>query len=521
MAEQAPAAAQNAGSGSDGLTAMARTVLTLVNAERKAQGVRELLASPKLMLAAGEHAEDMARRGYFHFQGQNGGEDLESRVKRLGFAGRTAVTLGRGTEDAEETARHWLADSNTRSTLLDREYRELGVGAFAGHWVLLVGVPDLVIDEKLRARARQLLNDERLSCKVPPLEEHPLLNHQAQVHCLDMAARNYFDRTTPDGKEENQRAQGAGYEGRVQMLLSDQEDVEDAVKSWINSASMRAPIISNQMVAFGIGMFNGKWALILGITPDNKPKSDGELEVDLLAQLNAQRTAANLPPLRSVPGLKTAAEGHANDMAEKGFMAYEHPGCRGINGWLKEAGYKGRTFPAITKGPTTAEAVVKVFLQSAGHRKQLLDGEFRDVGIGIKKAHWTVVLAAPQVEASTEVRGDFVKLLNAQRAASGAPPVQLSLLLNAVAQHFAEDMVKRDFFAYTNPDGKTPDALVRAEGFSGSTAVALAKGVSSPEGAVGAWLKNPQNAKNLLDPQFTRLGVGVAEARWVLILGSA
>ncbi len=520
MAEQTPASPPP-GAESDGLTVMARTVLNLVNEARKPLSLRLLSSSPKLMQAAAQHAEDMVRRGYFHFQGQNGGEDLETRVKRLGFTGRTAVALGRGTEDAEETTRHWLADSTTRPTLLDKDYRELGVGAFAGHWVLLVGLPDLVIDDKLRARVRQLLNDERLSVRVAALQEHPQLDHQAQVHCLDMAARNYFSNVTPEGKDENQRAVNAGYEGKVKMLLSDQEEVEDAVKTWLHSASMRAAIIDSAMYAFGVGMFNGKWALLLGAELDVQVKPENELEADLLAAFNAQRAAAQLPPFRVAPGLQKAALGHSSDMNDKGFLAYEHPEARGIHGWIKEVGYKGRTFPAVTKGPTNADAVLKIFLGSAGHKQQLLNGELRDLGIGIKNGHWTVILAAPQVEAGGAVRDEFLKHLNAQRAASSAPLAELSLLLNAVAQHFVDDMVKRDFFAFANPEGQTPDALVRKEGFAGSLGVALVRGVSSAEGALAAWLKNPQNRQSLLDARFVRIGLGVAEGRWLLILGSA
>lgn len=521
MSEQAPVASSPAGDVDDGLTAMTRTVLGLVNEARKGLGLRLLSISPKLMQSAAEHANDMVRRGYFHFQGQNGGEDLEARVKRLGFSGRTAVALGRGTEDAEETTRHWLADSTTRPSLLDAEYRELGVGAFAGHWVLLVGAPDLVIDDKLRARVRQLINDERLTCRAAPLEEHLQLNHQAQVHCLDMAARSYFSNVNPEGKDENQRALTAGYEGKVRMVLSDKEAVEDAVAAWLNSASVRAAIVDPAMFAFGVGMFNGKWALLLGAQLEIKQKPDGELETDLITAFNAQRAGAKLPPFRVVPVLKQAADGHTADMVGKGFLAYEHPEARGINGWLKEVGYKGRTFPAVTKGPTNADAVLKIFLGSAGHKQQLLNGELKEIGVSVQKGYWTVILAAPQVEASGAVRDDLMKQLNSQRAAANVAPVDLSLLLNAAAQLFAEDMVRRDFFSFTNPDGQTPDGLVRKEGFSGSLAVALAKGVTSPEAALAAWLKNPQNRQNLLDAKFVRLGLGVAEGRWVLILGSA
>ena len=132
-----------------------------------------------------------------------------------------------------------------------------------------------------------------------------------------------------------------------------------------------------------------------------------------------------------------------------------------------------------------------------------------------------ILIGAPPAEASGDLRADLLRLLNAQRTASLVPALSLSSLLNHVAQDYAQDMVRRDFFSFTNPEGKGPDALAKSDGFPGNILPSIARGANAPESALAAWMKSPQTRMSLLDPQYSVLGVGVAESRWVLLLGTA
>ena len=49
----------------------------------------------------------------------------------------------------------------------------------------------------------------------------------------------------------------------------------------------------------------------------------------------------------------------------------------------------------------------------------------------------------------------------------------------------------------------------------------LIRGANTSEAALGAWMKSPQSRASLLDSQFSSLGLGVAESRWVLLLGTS
>lgn len=57
----------------------------------------------------------------------------------------------------------------------------------------------------------QKINQERANRGIPPLLENIKLDTAARRHCEDMAIRNFFDHTNPDGDGPNERAAAAGY----------------------------------------------------------------------------------------------------------------------------------------------------------------------------------------------------------------------------------------------------------------------------------------------------------------------
>ena len=496
-------------------------VLTLINDAR--QGLRPLKASARLGQAAQEHAEDMAAKGYFNYNPPDGGEGIEARVRRRKYNGRTDYNLGRNRASAEEAVASWLEDQTTRSGIFNPDNRELGVGSKDGYWTLLLGQPDDEISDAIRAEMMDLLNGLRAKYKIPPVELQRQLNYIAQMHCLDMSKRVFFDHVNPDKKDVAQRAQDVDYHSRVYELLGEGETAEEVFESWAENGAFRSQLTSDGNKFLGVGMFGAKWTLVLGHPIAEKPpeKTPVELRGELTKLLASERANAKLPVLRENPFFQQIVEGHAADMAAKNFLAYEYPGVPGIPGRVKEAGYKGRFFPAITKGQGSADAVMKLFLGSEGHKKNLLDPEFRDFGIAVRDGYWVILLGAPQVEASVDLRTDMLRMLNAERATVNAPPLALSSLLNAVAQDYAQDMARRNFFGFQNPEGKGPDALAKTDGFPGQVLPSLVRGAASVEGALGAWLKGPQSRASLLDPQYSLMGVGLADARWILLLGTA
>ena len=518
----APGSVSGAGPGSSPRPAGAApgVVLAHINAARLAQGVSQLAISEELCQAAQGHATDMTQRGYFGYSPPGGKSGVEARIIAAGYRGRTGVNLSRGRDEAGELVEALLDDANTKGSVLNKDYRELGVGESQGHWTLIFGTPARLVTPELQQRARDQVNLHRLAAGAQPVELSPALNYAAQRHSLDMTTRRFSDHSGSDGSTPAQRAREAFYEGTAQELVVSERDLDAALTDWLADPMVRATLLAPAARQLGLGMAEGQLTLLCGVPTAASVNSSSELQERVLALLNEHRQLIKVPALRLNPALTAAAAAHSQDMADKDFFAFEQPQRLGIAGHLTQSGYRGRTLPAITMGQTTADAVVQLLLGNASHRRNLLDADNRDIGVGVTRSRWTLVLGTPTAEASDELRRQLLSLLNVQRTLSTAPPVQLSSPLCAVAQSYAEDMAKRNYFAFSTPEGEALTTQAQRAGFGGRTVPALVKGYSSAEAALDTWMKSPQNRQNLLDPQLVQLGIGVADSRWVLLLGT-
>jgi uncharacterized protein YkwD len=107
-----------------------------------------------------------------------------------------------------------------------------------------------------------------------------------------------------------------------------------------------------------------------------------------------------------------------------------------------------------------------------------------------------------------------VELTNQQRANNGCS-VMLTMndKLHTAAYNHSADMIARDFFSHTNPDGKNPGARLNDVGYSWSGyGENIAAGYSSPESVVDGWMNSSGHRANILNCNFTEIGVGYAYA---------
>ena len=77
---------------------------------------------------------------------------------------------------------------------------------------------DINVDENsvisiigLEAEIHNLINNERQSLGLAPLEYDTMLAQIARAHSVDMASKNFFSHINPEGKGPTERAKGAGY----------------------------------------------------------------------------------------------------------------------------------------------------------------------------------------------------------------------------------------------------------------------------------------------------------------------
>ncbi len=103
-------------------------------------------------------------------------------------------------------------------------------------------------------------------------------------------------------------------------------------------------------------------------------------------------------------------------------------------------------------------------------------------------------------------------LTNAERANVGLAALTWDNTLAQVAGDHACDMIVRNFFAHTNPDGQNVGDRATAAGYTWiAIGENLAAGHQTPAAAVAGWMNSPGHKANILNASFTALGVGYRE----------
>lgn len=104
-----------------------------------------------------------------------------------------------------------------------------------------------------------LVNSQRSQAGCGPVRSNAKLALAAQRHSEDMAARNFFDHTNPDGAGPQQRIDAAGYawSGWGENIARGQKDAAAVMDSWMNSPGHRANILNCKFTELGVGIHLG------------------------------------------------------------------------------------------------------------------------------------------------------------------------------------------------------------------------------------------------------------------------
>lgn len=128
-------------------------------------------------------------------------------------------------------------------------------------------------------------------------------------------------------------------------------------------------------------------------TPE-APSGRQRLEDEVVSLTNAERSSHGCEtPLRIEERLRTAARLHSDDMARRDYMDHTSPEGVGPAQRAEDAGYSAWSGENIAMGYPTAEAVVEGWMSSEGHRANILNCDFRAVGVGAadsdRGVYWT------------------------------------------------------------------------------------------------------------------------------------
>lgn len=107
-------------------------------------------------------------------------------------------------------------------------------------------------------------------------------------------------------------------------------------------------------------------AALVGVTGGASPMGLQPSEAAVIAETNAARARSGLPPLEVDPGLMNRARNHARWMAGNRNMAHG----QGVT-------------ENIAMGQTSASEAVSSWMNSSGHRSNMLNGGHTRIGVGV------------------------------------------------------------------------------------------------------------------------------------------
>lgn len=188
---------------------------------------------------------------------------------------------------------------------------------------------------------------------------------------------------------------------------------------------------------------------------------------------------------------------------------------------LSKAGYRAVKSASMKLSGIESEAEM-VRAVASRFCEQLIDPELTEAG-SYKRGDTVWILLAARFtpppnpgEASRRV----LQLINDARSKPrrcggkpfpAAPPLTLDAQLEQAALTHARDMARKGVMSHNGSDGSTPAERATRAGYKWRlVGENVAMGQTSPEEVVESWLSSPGHCANIMEPQFTQMGVAYA-----------
>ncbi|MEU9338294.1 CAP domain-containing protein [Streptomyces sp. NPDC048290] len=252
--------------------------------------------------------------------------------------------------------------------------------------------------------------------------------------------------------------------------------------------------------------------------PTSRPPASADPD-GYLGLVNAARAQAGAPPVVLDARLSSAARAHAAAMASAGRLGVEGGDGVAVYQRVVGAGFAYLTIGEhLVSGPRTPGEFVTYLQRGKQPRRTLYDTVFTHAGLGYATERrsgdlfWTALWARPATPADlARTAAEVTELTNRERVRAGLRPLTPDTLLAAAAQAHSADMVARDFYAHTAPDGGKPwDRAAAAGSRHRSIGENIACGQRSAPEVVTGWMNSPGHRANILKPDFTHIGIGFA-----------
>ena len=199
-----------------------------------------------------------------------------------------------------------------------------------------------------------------------------------------------------------QLVQRGGYEAfMISELLASGDGLDGIFADWqTRGSSTYHELLESQVRDLGVGLAERDGttfvALFLGLswtdyfTDRTRGLADLELvRRQMLQRVNDERRTAGRPPLVLEPRLVQCAQRYADLMLARSHYGHRGPDGDTIRERAERAGYDKYLALGenLAQGQYSVQEVMDGWMQSPGHRENLLSPGFRDVGFGLAYGH--------------------------------------------------------------------------------------------------------------------------------------
>ena len=121
----------------------------------------------------------------------------------------------------------------------------------------------------------------------------------------------------------------------------------------------------------------------------------------VVAEMNVRRAVFGLPPLHADARLEEAAGDRISDMEDQGYWAHVSPDGKEPFRWLRPHGYDFHyAGENLASGFDTVEVLVDAWMESKGHRENILHADYTEIGVAVAKnkkgePYWVQVFGKP------------------------------------------------------------------------------------------------------------------------------
>jgi Cysteine-rich secretory protein family len=165
--------------------------------------------------------------------------------------------------------------------------------------------------------------------------------------------------------------------------------------------------------------------------------NNATFEQQVFELTNQERAKNGLSPLKINAELNYAADKYAEEMSKRRVLS--HTGPDGSKPWdrAETVGYEARMMGEnIAAGQRTPEQVVKGWMDSPGHRANILRSQYTDIGVGFYNNYWVQDFGSGDRNPISKIPGSTS---NSEIVAQSAPAPKSTSTLTATLDSVSSD----------------------------------------------------------------------------------